>query len=118
MTPRDWNEMKKLLGDVAKGEDLHEVLEKVSNGVEPGFRSPVKYQKVYVNDTPVTGTGKGFIYASAGNSAYKYTIIIDDVTVVSNGDIATSGDVFEFKRSFSLKAEASGKGMNCRIIFY
>ena len=31
MTPRDWNEMKKLLADVAKGNDVQEVLKKVES---------------------------------------------------------------------------------------
>ena len=31
MTPKDWNEMKKLLADVAKGNDVREVLEKVDS---------------------------------------------------------------------------------------
>jgi hypothetical protein len=105
--------------DVAMQSTSEEILSKVANGVEPSFRSPIKYENVSVGSTPVTGTGKGIIFARSTNSAYTHTIIIDGKTLVNDGKIASSDiDVFEFKESFSLSSTVSSKTMGCRIVFY
>lgn len=107
------------VGNVAQQEDVQEILSKVVNGVEPSFRSPIKYENVSVGTTPVTGTGKGIIFVKSGNNAYTFTIIIDGKTLVNEGKVDSShGDIFEFKESFSLKATDSKHIMGCRIVFY
>lgn len=116
MTPKDWNEIKKLLADVAKGNDVQEVLKKVENGVESSFRSPISMTSWGTSDgKAVTGTGKGVLFfLSPSNNTV--TLTIDGV---SHTCTMNAGNYFwvEFTSNFSVKV-ASNYACKGMAFFY
>ena len=62
MTPRDWNEIKKLLADVAKGNDVQEVLKKVELKKWCGEFETVEASATTSTVTLLDVTGKGRLY--------------------------------------------------------
>ena len=92
MTPKDWDKMKKLLADVAKGNDVQEILSLMEHGVTAELKAPVSAQQFHgmsKNSTATTAVsveGKGyadFFIRSSGSGA-AFSIIVDGVPLLNS----------------------------------
>lgn len=113
MTPKDWNEIKKLLEPVADQETVQKVKELIEEGVTVGFRSPIK---ITHSENSLTGTGQGVLFFRVHDTSNDppVTMTVDGTEL---GFTAYDDAVLhvEFRESFSVNI---GSYTHVTAIFY
>lgn len=117
MTPRDWNEMKKLLADVAKGNDVQEVLAKLGNGVAGVTAQTKKFSntinvsvKASDGSYSVTGSGRVVVLGGISNNTAKLTVTADGkaITIGCSSDYRNIEIYFETSLTISNDKDYNG----------
>lgn len=115
MTPKDWNEMKKLLADVAKGNDVQEVLTKLSNGVAGVTAQTKRFTEIASGlieeggTLAITGQGRiQLIPTSYNQTKISADITIDGVPMERDGSYLAAPLTLYFEKSINIAYKSNG----------